>query len=174
MALNMSEIAIQPFVEADRRRAERAALRLNATMREAGRGRVTARVIDISTHGCRIEAGSGASVESWLWLSIAGLETQYCRVVWRCQEFAGLEFATPLSEPVLDRLLQDTKQLTESTITELRDIANRTHRLASKEGSADTKTLAELSRKCAVEAVVEGLRLGEGKSANSASPKDAS
>ena len=163
MALNMSEIAIQPFVEADRRRAERAALRLNATMREAGRGRVTARVIDISTHGCRIEAGSGASVESWLWLSIAGLETQYCRVVWRCQEFA-----------VLDRLLQDTKQLTESTITELRDIANRTHRLASKEGSADTKTLAELSRKCAVEAVVEGLRLGEGKSGNSASPKDAS
>ena len=174
MALNMSEIAIQPFVEADRRRAERAALRLNASMREAGRGRVTARVIDISTHGCRIEAGSGASVESWLWLSIAGLETQYCRVVWRCQEFAGLEFATPLSEPVRDRRLQDTKQLPESTITELRDIANRTHRLASKEGSADTTTLAELSRKCAVEAVVEGLRLGEGKSGNSASPKVAS
>jgi len=159
----MTETAIQRNVEPDRRRAERAALRLNATMREAGRGRVTARVIDISTHGCRIEAGSGASVETWLWLSIAGLETQYCRVVWRCQEFAGLEFATPLSEPVLDRLLLDTKQLTESTITELRDIASRTHRLASKEGSADTKTLAELSRKCAVEAVVEGLRLSDSK-----------
>jgi len=159
----MTETAIQQNVEPDRRRAERAALRLNATMREAGRGRVTARVIDISTHGCRIEAGSGASVETWLWLSIAGLETQYCRVVWRCQEFAGLEFATPLSEPVLDRLLLDTKQLTESTITELRDIASRTHRLASKEGSADTKTLAELSRKCAVEAVVEGLRLSDSK-----------
>ena len=163
MALNMSEIAIQPFDEPERRRAERAALRLNATMREAGRGRVTARVIDISTHGCRIEAGSGASVETWLWLSIAGLETQYCRVVWRFQEFAGLEFATPLSEPVLERLLLDTEQVTESTITELRDIASRTHRLASKEGSPDTKTLAELSRKCAVEAVVEGLRLSDSK-----------
>jgi hypothetical protein len=163
MALEMTQTAIQPNGEPDRRRAERAALRLNATMREAGRGRVTARVIDISTHGCRIEAGSGASVETWLWLSIAGLETQYCRVVWRCQEFAGLEFATPLSEPVLDRLLLDTKQLTESTITELRDIASRTHRLASKEDSADTKTLAELSRKCAVEAVVEGLRLSDSK-----------
>ena len=76
MALEMTEIAIQQNSEPDRRRAERAALRLNATMREAGRGRVTARVIDISTHGCRIEAGSGASVETWLWLSIAGLETQ--------------------------------------------------------------------------------------------------
>ena len=163
MALEMTETAIQQNVEPDRRRSERAALRLNATMREAGRGRVTARVIDISTHGCRIEAGSGASVETWLWLSIAGLETQFCRVVWRCQEFAGLEFATPLSEPVLDRLLLDTKQLTESTITELRDIASRTHRLASKEGSVDTQTLAELSRKCAVEAVVEGLRLSDSK-----------
>ena len=163
MTLEMTETAIQQNVEPDRRRSERAALRLNATMREAGRGRVTARVIDISTHGCRIEAGSGASVETWLWLSIAGLETQYCRVVWRCQEFAGLEFATPLSEPVLDRLLLDTKQLTESTITELRDIASRTHRLASKEGSVDTQTLAELSRKCAVEAVVEGLRLSDSK-----------
>ena len=162
MAL-MTETAAQPKSSPDRRRAERAALRLNATMREAGRGRVTARVIDISTHGCRIEAGSGASVETWLWLSIAGLETQYCRVVWRCQEFAGLEFATPLAEPVLDRLLQDTKQLTESTITELRDIANRTHRLASKQDSDETKTLAELSRKCAVEAVVEGLRLSDSK-----------
>jgi len=170
----MAEIATQPAEQQDRRRSNRAALRLSATMREAGRGRVGVRVIDMSTHGCRVEATSNISAETWIWLSIAGLETQYCRVVWRCQEFAGLEFATPLSEPVLDRLLQDTKQLTESTITELRDIANRTHRLASKEGSADTKTLAELSRKCAVEAVVEGLRLGEGKSGNSASPKDAS
>ncbi len=159
----MTEIAIQQNIEPDRRRAERAALRLNATMREAGRGRVTARVIDISTHGCRIEAQSGAQADAWVLLSIAGLETQYCRVVWRCQEFAGLEFATPLSEAVLDRLLQDTKQLTESTITELRDIANRTHRLASKQDSEETKTLAELSRKCAVEAVVEGLRLSDAK-----------
>ena len=169
MAL-MTETAAQPKSSPDRRRAERAALRLNATMREAGRGRVTARVIDISTHGCRIEAGSGASVETWLWLSIAGLETQYCRVIWRCQEFAGLEFATPLSEPVLERLLADTKQLTESTITELRDIASRTHRLSSKGEGEDTATLAELSRKCAVEAVVEGFRLSEAK-AGAATPK---
>lgn len=162
MALSAEKTA-QPNAATDRRRSERAALRLNATMREAGRSRVTARVIDISTHGCRIEAGSGASVETWLWLSIAGLETQYCRVVWRFQEFAGLEFATPLSEPVLERLLLDTEQVTESTITELRDIANRTHRLSAKGNGEDTATLAELSHKCAVEAVVEGFRLSEAK-----------
>ena len=137
-------------------------------MREAGRSRVQARLIDISTHGCRIECASGASADTWIWLSIAGLETQYCRVVWRHQEFAGLEFVTPLAEPVLERLLSDQNQLSELTINELRDIATRTHRLANKDKNTDAELLAELSDKCAVEAVIEGLRLGE---AEAAAPK---
>lgn len=164
----MSETAIQPIDQPDRRRSNRAALRLSATMREAGRGRVGVRVIDMSTHGCRVEATSAISAETWIWLSIAGLETQYCRVVWRHQEFAGLEFATPLADAVFDRLLQDQNQLSENTISELRDIANRTHRLAAKQDGADKETLVELSQKCAVEAVVEGLRLGDGKPSDAA------
>lgn len=157
----MTENVKRPDGQTERRRANRAALRLSATMREPGRGRVAVRLIDISTHGCRIEATSGANADSWVLLSIAGLETQYCRIVWHCQEFAGLEFATPLAEAVLDRLLEDQKNLSEKVISELRDIANRTHRLATKHPHADTQTLSELSKKCAVEAVVEGLRLGE-------------
>jgi len=147
----------------DRRRANRAALRLSATMREAGRSRVQAKLIDISTHGCRVECASAASADTWIWLSIAGLETQYCRVVWRHQEFAGLEFVTPLAEPVLERLLADQQHLSEATVNELRDIAGRTHRLASKDHS-DADLLAELSDRCAVEAVIEGLKLGEAQS----------
>ena len=159
----MSDVV--PFVEGqpERRRAPRAGLRLSATIREPGRSRVGVKVIDISTHGCRIEAQSGASADTWVLLSIAGLETQYCRVVWRAHEFAGLEFATPLAEPVFDRLLQDQSQLSEKAIGELRDIANRTHRLASVEGSKDSGTLVELSSKCAADAVVEALKLGEAK-----------
>ena len=53
----------------------------------------------------------GSTVDSWVPPTIAGLETQYCRVVWACHEFAGVEFATPLAETVLDRLLQDQSQL---------------------------------------------------------------
>ena len=53
-------------------------------------------------------------------LTIAGLEMQYCRVVWRCHEFAGIEFATPLAEAVLERLLQDQQTLSETAISELR------------------------------------------------------
>ncbi len=117
----------------DRRRAPRAALRLSATIREPGRSRVGVRIIDMSTHGCRVEASSGAPAEAWVLLSVAGLESQYCRIVWRAHEFAGLEFASPIAEAVLDRLLQDQDQQTESTVSELRSIANRTHRLATSE-----------------------------------------
>lgn len=160
-AYNMTETATARESHPDRRRAPRAALRLAATIREPGRSRVGVRVIDMSTHGCRIETTSTSSTDAWVLLSIAGLETQYCRVVWQYHEFAGLEFATPLAEPVLERLLQGQDQLSESAIKELRDIARRTHRLASNQPNADTQTLTDLSQKCAVDAVVEGLRLSD-------------
>jgi len=162
----MSDPATLLDGQPERRRAERAGLRLSATIREPGRSRVGVRVIDISTHGCRIEAQSGAPVDTWVMLSIAGLDTQYCRIVWRAHEFAGLEFANPLAEAVFDRLLQDQSQLSEQSIVELRDIANRTHRLATVEPSRDSETLTDLSMKCAVDAVIEGLRLGEAKHAH--------
>ena len=160
----MNESIKLPGGQTERRRAPRAALRLNATIREPGRSRVGVRVIDISTHGCRIEAISGATTDSWLLLTIAGLETQYSRVAWSCHEFAGLEFATPLSDAVLDRLLGDQNDLSEKSIGELRDIAARTHRLATANG--EDESLSDLSRKCAVDAVVEGLRLGDSRRAS--------
>ena len=147
----------------DRRRASRLALRLTATMRDGSKSRVKARVIDISTHGCRIECTSQVADDSWIWLSIAGLENQYCRVAWHCQEFIGLEFAKPLSDAVFERLLADHEQLPESAINDLRKIASRTNWLARQAGDNDIAILAELSRKCAEDAVVEGLRRGEPK-----------
>lgn len=149
-------------VQPDRRRVERLALRLNATLRDGRRGRVRARVIDMSTHGCRVECSAPVEDDSWVWLSIASLENQFCRVVWHCQEFVGLEFEKPLSEAVFERLLSDQGQLPETTIKELREIATRTHWLARKAEDSDIAILADLSRKCAVDAVVEGLKRGEG------------
>lgn len=160
----MANSQTRPDGQPERRRSERTALRLDASIREPGRSRMSARVIDISTHGCRIEATPSASADSWLLLSIAGLETQYCRVVWSCHEFAGIEFATPLAEPVLERLLADQQQLPESAIKELRSMANRAHQLSVNE-TEDRQILTDLSRKCAVDAVVEGLRLSEAKAA---------
>jgi len=45
----------------------------------------------------------------------------------------------------------------------MRSIATRTHRLATIQTDEHTPVLAEISRKIAVEAVVEGLKLGETK-----------
>ena len=78
---------------------------------------------------------------------------------------------TPLAEPVLERLLSDQHQLSEASINELRDIASRTHRLANKDKNTDAELLAELSDKCAVEAVIEGLRLGEAEAQSNNSRK---
>ena len=149
-------------VEQERRKVERLALRLNATMRDGTKSRVRARVIDMSTNGCRIECTTQVDDDSWVWLSIAGLETQFCRVVWHCQEFIGLEFERPLSDAVFEKLLADQDRLPDTAIKELRRIATRTHWLARQAEDRDIAILAELSRKCAVDAVVEGLRLGEG------------
>jgi hypothetical protein len=141
----------------------RAALSLTATMREGSRSKVQVRVIDISTHGCRIECSSAAPVDANVWLSIPGLENQYCRVAWACQEFVGVEFEKPLSQFVFDKLLADQKTLPAESIAELRDMANRTHWLATQADISDIHILAELSRKCAVDAVVEAFKLSETK-----------
>jgi hypothetical protein len=143
----------------ERRRAARAALHLNATLRDGTR-KVPARVIDLSIGGCRIECSTVVADGSKLWLGIEGLQNQSCRVVWHCEEFIGLEFETPLSDAVFDRLLQDQQgQLAEKEIQKLRGIATRTNWLARKAGEADIAILAEISRQCAENAVIEGLRL---------------
>jgi hypothetical protein len=148
-------------VQPERRRVARTALRLAATMRDGSRSKVAARVIDMSTHGCRIECTTMVEDDSWVWLNIAGLESQYSRVVWHCNEFIGLEFEKPLAEAVFERLLQGPEQLEEETIAELRDIASRTHWLARQAEDEQIALLADLSRKCAVDAIVNGLRRSE-------------
>lgn len=159
----MATASKRPDGQPERRRANRAALSLTATMREGSRTKVQVRVIDISTGGCRIECTSGVAVDANVWLTIPGLENQYCKVIWHCQEFVGLEFEKPLANAVLDKLLREQEQLPEKTISELRDIASRTHWLATQADIADIHILAELSRKCAVDAVVEGFKLSQAK-----------
>lgn len=159
----MGNLVEQPAIQPERRRANRAALRISATMREGSQSKARVRLIDISTHGCRIECNSTVAADARLWLTIAGLEAQYCRVVWHCQEFVGLEFEQPLADSVLERLLQGQQQLPVERINELRDIATRTHWLARQADDAEIHPLAELSKACAVDAVVEGFRLSEAR-----------
>src|SRR5437868_6761718 len=86
-----AQSATLPDGQAERRRANRAALNLSATMRDGSRSKARVRVIDISTHGSRIECTTPVSDDSCIWLNLDGLEAQYCRVVWHCEEFVGVE-----------------------------------------------------------------------------------
>src|SRR4029450_8479035 len=113
-----------PFQQPERRRATRTALHLNATMRDGNRN-AEARVIDMSTHGCRIACSTVVADDHWVWLNLPGLEGQRARVAWHCEEFIGLEFETPLNEAVFDRLLQGQGKLPEAAIHELRSIHRR-------------------------------------------------
>ena len=145
--------------QVERRRTERSALLLTATMRDGSR-KAPARVIDMSTHGCRIECSSVVSNDSFVLLGIAGLEAKRCRVAWHCEEFIGLEFETPLSDAVFERLVKDgEKNLSATEIRDLRSISSRTNWLARKADVELIATMADISRRCAENAVVEGLRL---------------
>ena len=146
--------------KAERRRAARIALHLDATMREGSR-KAPARVLDMSTHGCRIECSTIVADDSWVFLGIEGLQSQRARVAWHCEEFIGLEFETPLNDAVFERLVQGQKQLPDKAIRDLRSIASRTQWLARQAGEQDIAILADISRQCAEHAVVEGLRRGQ-------------
>ena len=175
LAAHKSAMAISANGKAhpERRRSTRAALRVAAAMRVEGGSELGAQLIDISTHGCRVECSSELAAGDRLWLEVAGLDAHDCRVVWRCEEFAGLEFEKPLAESALDKLLRDQAQLPAAGIGELRGIAARTHGLARKASDSDIPMLAELSRACAVDALVEGLRLGEARPADPDEPPPA-
>ena len=149
----------------ERRRSARIALHLDATMRDGSR-KAPARVLDMSTHGCRIECSTIVADDSWVFLGIEGLQNQRARVIWHCEEFIGLEFETPVNDAVFERLLQSRQQLPDKAIRDLRSIASRTQWLARQAGEEDIAILADISRQCAEHAVVEGLRRGRAPKGN--------
>jgi hypothetical protein len=86
---------------------------------------------------------------------------QYSRVVWQQDGFAGVEFATPLSQAVFNSLLPD-ETISEGTIRALSDAAAQAHQLAQVAAqSPHRQALFGLSQDCSVAAIVHALRLGE-------------
>lgn len=157
----------------DCRRVQRLALSLPASARERGRSRFAVRIVDLSTHGCRIEIPVGLVAESSIWLSIAGLNAMKSRVVWHRSNFAGLEFDPPMSEAVLDSVLDAHATITASAATELRLLSARIRRLW--EQSTDCRAdLQQFSRDCSVQALVYALKLAEQSRAGFGRPQLAS
>ncbi len=145
-----------PPDQVERRRVKRFALRLPASVRERAGARRPMCVIDISTHGCRIECQSKLNPETAIWVYLAHLAAIEAKVVWCRDNFAGLEFSVPLHQAVLDGLLGHSEQLAETEIARLTDISRRSRWLARKTPQPETfQELARLSRDCATSALVE-------------------
>jgi hypothetical protein len=129
----------------ERRRAPRIALSLAASLRERGRTAVSVSLVDLSTHGCRIELTSDLEPGAWIWLKLPGLEARYSRIAWCRGCFAGVEFEVPLHEAVVDCMVRLDYVPSGSELEDLRRIAARCRAIASNPPvRTDEETIGEL------------------------------
>ena len=129
----------------ERRRAPRLAISLAASVRERSRPAFSVTMVDLSTHGCRIELMSDLEPGSWVWLKLPGLEARYSRIAWCRGCFAGIEFEVPLHEAVVDCLVGLDHVPSETELDQLRRISARCRALASNPPErTDQETIVEL------------------------------
>ena len=129
----------------ERRRVTRIALSLAASLRERGRTAVAVSLVDLSTHGCRIELGSDLEPGSWVWLKLPGLEARYSRIAWCRGCFAGVEFEVPLHDAVVDCMVRLDYVPSGAELDDLRRIAARCRAIASNPPErTDEETIGEL------------------------------
>jgi hypothetical protein len=133
------------FPGAERRRAPRLALTLAASVRERGRPAFSVTMVDLSTHGCRIELMSDLEPDTWIWFKLPGLEARYSRIAWCRGCFAGIEFETPLHEAVVDCLVALDYVPSQPELEQLRRISARCRAIASNPPvRTDQETICEL------------------------------
>jgi hypothetical protein len=82
---------------AERRRASRVPVELDARVRELGSEGIEARVLNISESGFMAETDGSFEVGSRVWLMLAGRSRVNAVVKWVAGDRIGAEFASPVS-----------------------------------------------------------------------------
>jgi hypothetical protein len=82
---------------AERRRASRLSVELDARVRELGSEGVEARVLNISESGFMAETDGSFEVGSRVWLMLAGRSRVNAVVKWVAGDRIGAEFTSPVS-----------------------------------------------------------------------------
>lgn len=147
------------FPALDQRRSPRFATNLKAWLRSSGKARAPTRIVDLSTHGCRIDEAWGLILDAPVWLTLGSLQALQARVVWTHYSFAGLEFEVPLNEAVLDSLLRNAPPPADDELAALRETSVRCRTLAESAIREDTAAhLLQLAQDCqgAATAIEEG------------------
>ena len=92
--MTKAQLAVLP--ENEGRRATRRIVNLAAHLGDPGASISDVEVGNLSTDGFMAQGELNLEPGATVWLKIAGLEPQNCRVVWVEEGKAGFEFATPL------------------------------------------------------------------------------
>jgi len=102
--LDAPSVEAQPASQ-DHRVSRRVELSLDAEIRKSGGSFVSVPVLDLSTHGFRIESPLWLKEGSDLWLRLPGLEARHAKTAWVRGAVSGCAFVEPLHEAVLDLII---------------------------------------------------------------------
>jgi len=89
----------------EKRRAPRAPLGIDASMRERGRTAMDVKVLTFSAFGCQVSGYFPATAYGQAWLKLPGLESQAVTIMWNNGTSLGVEFERPLHSSVAARYL---------------------------------------------------------------------
>ena len=106
--MHRGQLATLPSAEG--RRAERRVVNLAASLREPGAAIEDAEVLNLSTDGFMAKTTLAMEPGQVVYLKLAGLEAQKCRVVWIDEDKAGFEFSTPLHPGLLHQLTSNQRK----------------------------------------------------------------
>lgn len=87
------------------RNADRVSVALSAGLRQRGASAVSVRILDLSTHGFRIDTHLSLEIGTQVWLRLPGLEATPAHVVWVEGHCAGCAFDRPLHPAVLSMIV---------------------------------------------------------------------
>lgn len=107
------ELSIQVTVSESGKKARKSArvpISIDAGLRpRGGASAVTVQILDLSTHGFRIDSLLDLTVGMDVWLRLPGLEPCHAKVAWVESYIAGCAFERPLHPAVLDMIVSRAK-----------------------------------------------------------------
>lgn len=92
-------------IEQEARRGRRHRAKLDIGLRKLGEHRITARLLDISRFGFRVDADR-LTVDSMVWLKLPDADPQMARVVWSDHQASGCVFVEMLPAELFRAVLR--------------------------------------------------------------------
>lgn len=87
------------------RNANRVPVTFRAGLRQRGASAVSVQILDLSTHGFRIDTHLSLEIGTQVWLRLPGLEATPAHVAWVEGHCAGCAFDRPLHPAVLSMIV---------------------------------------------------------------------